>query len=617
MAAISSAASSAIPAERPRLQGWPLASVLIALMLTLLLSALDQTIVGTALPHIAGELKGYNLLSWVGTAYLLASATLVPIIGKLSDQFGRKWFLIPGVIIFLLGSALCGAAQSMGQLIAFRAIQGIGAAALLGLIFTLVGDIFPPAERARWQGMFSIVFGLASVIGPLAGGWLTDNGPLLGTFITPESRWRWVFYVNLPIGVIALAALFIWLPNSISVRSNRYTGGESLRRVDWLGAFFIASGTVALLLGLTWGSLGKQNNGYDWNSPQIMGILLVAGVFFVALILNETRAIDPIIPLRLFGNQVFAVNAALSLLLGMAFFAVVYYLPTYVQGVLGQAATNSGVVITPLTFTLVFGSFFGGQMITRTGRYQWLVISGAFIMLIGLGLLSTLDTNAPLWRVVVFMLVLGLGIGALLPTLTLVGQNSVPRTQIGVATGTTTFVRSLGATFGIAVVGSVINSSFTTELTNRLPQNLQIPPQALGPLTNQNTLEQALTNGATHNNYGALVNPNTGITLHDTLLQSAAANVPPGPAHDQIVAGISASITTQLNQILEAAREALGVAIVNGFRSGLIVCALIVVLSFFLKDVALQGRAKQEAAKAPGQEVESEPALADFAAFGE
>src|SRR2546423_5463259 len=291
-----------------RIHGLALGSVLAALMLTLLLEALDQTIVGTALPKIIGELQGFDRYTWVVTAYLLASTTMIPIVGKLSDQFGRKWFFVVGVVIFLTGSALSGASQTMDQLISFRAIQGLGAGTGIALVFTVVGDIFPPAERARWQGVFSAVYGFSSVVGPTVGGWLTDHGPLLGNLVTDATRWRWVFYINLPIGIVALAALLIYLPSNISVRSSRYTGWAAVRRIDFLGALLASSATICLLLGLTWG--GDQT--YAWTSLQVMGTLGASGLLYVAFFIAERFASEPILPLDLFGNQVFAADALLA-----------------------------------------------------------------------------------------------------------------------------------------------------------------------------------------------------------------------------------------------------------------------------------------------------------------
>src|SRR5579885_1642278 len=334
-----------------RIHGFALVSILVALMLTLLLEALDQTVVGTALPRIVASLQGFDRYTWVVTAYLLGSTTMVPIVGKLSDQFGRKWFFIAGVVIFLLGSALSGASQTMDQLIAFRALQGLGAGTGIALVFTVVGDIFPPAERARWQGIFSAVYGFSSVVGPTVGGWLTDHGPLLGSLITDATRWRWVFYINIPIGIIALVALLIYLPNNISERSSRYSGWAAVRRIDFLGAALAAAATICLLLGLSWGG----NQTYDWGSPQIVGVLAASGVLFVLFFITERFAAEPILPLDLFRNQVFSVSALLSLLQMMVLLGMALYLPFFFQGVLGLSATNSGATITSQSFSVVIG----------------------------------------------------------------------------------------------------------------------------------------------------------------------------------------------------------------------------------------------------------------------
>lgn len=588
-----------------KLTGWALGSVILALMLTLLLSALDQTIVGTALPKIIGELNGLDRIAWVGTAYLLTSATLIPILGKLSDQFGRKWILIGSVVVFLAGSALCGASQTMNQLIAFRAFQGLGAAGLMGMVFTLIGDIFPPIERPKWQGVFGVVFGISSVVGPLIGGWLTDNGPLLGTFITNESRWRWVFYVNLPVGVLALLALVIWLPSNISTRTSTYSGWQAVRRVDFLGTILAAAATVCLLLGLTWGSMGVANGGYDWNSQQIVGILIASVVLFIAFAINEMYAREPIIPLSLFKNRVIAVDAILSLLLGMAFLSVVYYLPTFVQGPLRQAATNSGIVVTPLTFTLIFASIVGGRLISKYGRYQWLTIVGAIILLGGTFLLSTINADTPVLNVTGIMLVLGLGIGCLMPTLTLVVQNAVDRTQLGVATSAVTYLRSLGSTLGIAIIGTVINSNFATELNKRFPAlPANTPASAVSALKNQNVLESALTTTTGHDQ---LYHTATQNAVNNAIAQATAAGKIPatGPAHDQAIAAITHQVTvgttTMLNQVLEAGRQALATSIVDGFKVGLIVCTLVLIGTFFLKDTPLKGAVRKEAGSMEGE----------------
>src|SRR3984893_15714049 len=266
-----------------RLRGVALFSVLAALMLTLLLEALDQTVVGTALPRIIGLLQGFDRYTWAGTAYSLASVIMIPTVGKLSDQFGRKWFLIAGTTIFLVGSALAGASQTMNELIAFRALQGLGAGIGIALVFTVVGDIFSPAERAKWQGIFGVVYGVSNLLGPTLGGWLTDHGPLLGSLVTDTTRWLLVFYVNLPLGILALVALLVYLPYNISIRNTRYTGWAAVRRIDFVGAILAAAATICLLLGLTWGG----NQTYDWSSVQVISVLIASAVLYIVFFIAE------------------------------------------------------------------------------------------------------------------------------------------------------------------------------------------------------------------------------------------------------------------------------------------------------------------------------------------
>ncbi|HEY6410358.1 MAG TPA: MFS transporter, partial [Ktedonobacteraceae bacterium] len=372
---IAPTSSSQQKSER-RLHGFALFSVLTALLLTLLLEALDQTVVGTALPRIIGSLQGFDRYTWAVTAYTLASITMIPIVGKLSDQFGRKWFLVAGTSIFLLGSALAGASQSMDQLIAFRALQGLGAGIGIALVFTVIGDIFPPAERAKWQSLFGVVYGFSNLVGPTLGGWLTDHGPLVSNLVTDATRWRWVFYINVPVGIVALVALLVYLPTNISERSSAaYRGWAALRRIDFLGALLATAATICLMIGLTLGS----DQTYAWNSPQLISILLTAGILYTLFVLTERFVAEPILPLDLFRNQVFAASAALSLLQMMVLVGLVIYLPLFLQGVLGVSATYAGAIITPLTLSSVVGAALAGFTVTMFKRYQAVTILGALI----------------------------------------------------------------------------------------------------------------------------------------------------------------------------------------------------------------------------------------------
>ena len=551
--------------ERARLTGWALAGVLASLMLTMLLAALDQTIVSTALPKILDELHGYNRYTWVVTAYLLAETTVIPIIGKLSDQFGRKWFLVAGVAIFLIGSVLSGTSNSMTQLIVFRGIQGIGAGFIFALVFTLIGDIFTPAERARWQGLFSGVFALASVIGPSLGGWITDN-----------TTWRWVFYVNMPVGVVALALLIFVLPNNLSLRSSAYRGTAAMRRIDFAGSITAAAATVCLLLGLTWGGVT-----YPWNSKHVIGILAAAVILFVAFFVIERRfAVEPILPLDLFKNKVFAAGALLSLTVGMALFAVVIYLPLFIQAVLGQTATNSGAVITPLTLTLAIGAAVVGQVIFKLGRYQIISIIGGFVLAIGVFLLIQMGPNVALGTVTINMIVVGIGLGMVQPVLTLAVQNAIPRTRLGVGTSAVTYLRTMGQTLGTAIIGAVVTNAATADLPTHLPPAAQnLPAGVLAAAANQQVLTQ----------------PALKAQIVNAAVQQATAAVPPGPQHAQAVATITAQAQTLLNQIFEASRLSLATGIHHAFVAALIIVGLAIVITFFLTDVPLASAPKAPA----------------------
>ncbi len=584
--------------QQRTLRGTALVAVLVALMLTLLLEALDQTVVGTALPKIIGELNGFSLYTWVATAYLLASTTVIPIVGKLSDQFGRKGFFLAGVTIFLIGSALCGAAQTIEQLIAFRALQGLGAGVGISLVFTVVGDIFPPAERARWQGIFGAVYGLSSVFGPTLGGWLTDHGPLVGNFITDVSRWRWVFYVNLPIGIIALVALIIYMPTNLSARTSRLRGWPAIRRIDFLGAALASAATILLLLGLTWG--GQT---YPWNSWQVIGALVGTAVLFGAFLLVERVAAEPVLPLDLFKNQVFASAALLSLLTGAVLLALVYYLPLFLQGVLGESATNSGAVITPMTVSLVIGSMAGGLLVAKTGRYQWIAISGAVLICIGSFLFSRMGETTQILQASGFMIVAGVGLGLFFAILTLAVQNAIPRTRMGVGTAATRYMQQAGNTLGVAIIGTVVNNSITSDIAGRLPAGAQ-------------RLTHAGIAAAT--NPQVLVNP----TYRDTLVATAkgfagraavaqaeaTGKIPPsGPGHDAAVAAITQQAQAQtaelLQQVFDALRHSLAVGIQHGFTAALVISLLVLVAAFFLKDVPLSKSFREE----PGRQAAATP----------
>lgn len=583
--------SSVAGEEKSRLRGIALVSVLAALMLTLLLEALDQTIVGTALPSIVGSFQGFDRYSWVVTAYLLASTTMIPVVSKLSDQFGRKWFLIVGVVVFLAGSVLSGMSQSMNQLIVFRGIQGLGAGTGIALVFTAIGDVFTPAERARWQGIFSGVYGFSSVVGPTLGGWLTDHGPLLGTIVTDTTRWRWIFYINLPVGILALLALIIYLPARLSQPSNTYRGWAAFKRVDFFGALLASIATVCLLLGLSWGS----DQTYAWNSLQVISTLVAAGLLYIVFFLVERFVSEPLLPLNLFRIQVFSASSALALFMGMVLLPTVIYLPLFLQGVMGESPTNSGLVLTPLTISMVIGSAASGFLIGRSGRYQFQTIVAVVILSVGIFLLGRMDATTTYLQASLFMVVAGIGMGLFFPVQTLTAQNAVPRSRIGVGTGVITYLRALGQTLGVAIVGTAVNNTIASDLPARVPANTvqQLTPQGWQAATNTEVL----------------IDPKYRDTVLHTAQhfasQAAAAKVPPGP-QQQIVAQQAAQQAAHLlNLVFDALRQSLVLAIQHGLLVVLFFCGGAFLAALFLKDVPLKrswGEAKAEGGS--GQEEE-------------
>ncbi len=579
-----------------RLRGFALISVLISLMLTLLLEALDQTIVGTALPRIIGNLQGFDRYTWVVTAYLLASTAMIPIVGKLSDQFGRKWFFIVGVITFLAGSALSGLSQTMDQLIIFRALQGLGAGTGIALVFTVVADIFPPAERARWQGIFSAVYGFSSVVGPTVGGWLTDRGPLLGNLVTDTTRWRWVFYINLPLGIIALIALLVYLPANISVRSNRHTGWAAIRRIDFLGALLSSGATVCLLLGLTWGS----NQTYDWNSPQVIGVLVAAGVLLIVFFIAERFAAEPLLPLDLFRNQVFSAGTGLAMMQGSVMLPLIIYLPLYLQVVLGQTATDSGAVITPLTISIVIGAAMSGFIIAMLKRYQMITILSALVLGFGMFLMTQMTATTSLLVAGRNMVIVGIGLGAFFPVTTLAVQNALPRTRLGVGTGSVRYLQALGQTLGLAIVGTVVNNVIASDIATRLTRQevQQLTPEGIKYATDPQILVDATYRDTV---VKTAVNFAKAKTVPKVVAQAVQqAQVPPGPQHKAAVdaisqhvsAEVSAQVTAQvthlLQQVFEALKQSLSVAIQHGFMTVLLFCGGVLLSALFLRDVPLK-----------------------------
>ncbi|MFJ5043306.1 DHA2 family efflux MFS transporter permease subunit [Streptomyces sp. NPDC088719] len=414
-----------------------------ALLLGMLLAALDQTIVSTALPTIVSELGGLDHLSWVVTAYLLAATAATPLWGKLGDQYGRKKLFQTAIVIFLIGSALCGVAQNMPQLIGFRALQGLGGGGLMVLSMAIVGDLVTPRERGKYQGLFGAVFGVTSVLGPLLGG-----------FFTEHLSWRWVFYINLPIGVVALVVIAAVL--HIPVRREKHT-------IDYLGTFLIAAVATALVLVA---SLGGTT--WAWSSPQIIGLAVLAVVLLVAFVAVERRAVEPVLPLKLFRIRTFSLVAVISFVIGFAMFGAMTYLPTFLQVVHDITPTMSGVHMLPMVIGLLITSTGSGQIVSRTGRWKVFPITGTAITAVGLVLLHQLDENSSTWLMSAFFFVFGAGLGLVMQVLVLVAQNSVSYRDLGVATSGVTFFRSIGSAFGVAIFGTIFANRLTGQLTDAL-----------------------------------------------------------------------------------------------------------------------------------------------------
>ncbi|MEU1214310.1 MDR family MFS transporter [Streptomyces sp. NPDC005790] len=421
-----------------------------ALLLGMLLAALDQTIVSTALPTIVSELGGLDHLSWVVTAYMLAATAATPLWGKLGDQYGRKKLFQTAIVIFLIGSALCGMAQNMPQLIGFRALQGLGGGGLMVLSMAIVGDIVTPRERGKYQGLFGAVFGVTSVLGPLLGG-----------FFTEHLSWRWVFYVNLPVGVVALLVIAAAL--HIPVRRTQHT-------IDYLGTFLIASVATCLVLVA---SLGGTT--WAWGSAQIIVLAVLAVVLLVAFVAAERRAAEPVLPLKLFRMRTFTLVAAISFVIGFAMFGAMTYLPTFLQVVHGITPTMSGVHMLPMVLGLLLTSTGSGQIVSRTGRWKIFPIAGTALTVAGLLLLHTLSENSSTWTMSLCFFVFGAGLGLVMQVLVLIVQNSVGYEDLGVATSGATFFRSIGASFGVAVFGTIFTNRLTGELEAAL-SGRSLPP---------------------------------------------------------------------------------------------------------------------------------------------
>ena len=508
--------------------------ILVGVLLVTFLSALDQTIVGVALPRIVGELGGTNeLYTWVITSYLLTATITGVFYGKLSDIYGRRLMLLFGVSVFLLGSFLSALSWSMESLILFRGIQGVGAGAIFPISLAIIGDLFTPRERGRYQGLFGAVFGVASIIGPLLGGWLTDN-----------LSWHWIFLVNLPIGAVTLYIIYRYLPS--------VHGEQPTRDLDYLGGLVFAVGVVFLLLGLT----NKQTA--DWTDVSVGGFLLIAAALTPVFLFIESRVAEPIVPLELFRNRNYAVTILATFLAAIGFFGAIIFLPRWFQFVQGVSPTESGLQILPLLAGVIISSIVAGALVSRTGKFKWILTGALAIMSVGILLFTGLGARTDLPLLWGWMFLAGLGVGPTLSVFTIVIQASVPFSRLGVATGNLVFFRQIGGSVGLAVVGTIFAESFASRLQPSLVE-AGVPAQQAAAVAAMSASGSDLTQVG-------------GMSLPDQLAQVPALQ----GLVDQVVAGIY---------------QAFSLAIGDTFWIGLAATMVaLVVVTIGLRDVPLLGR---------------------------
>jgi EmrB/QacA subfamily drug resistance transporter len=527
-----------------------------AVMLVLFLAALDQTIVGPALPRILTDLGGNELYTWVVTVYLLTSTVTGPLYGKLSDQFGRRPMLTIGISIFLLGSLLSGLSQASWQLILFRGLQGLGAGALFPISLAVIGDLFSPRERGRYQGFFGAVFAVAMIVGPLLGGFLTDN-----------FGWHWIFFVNLPIGVVAVAVIYRLMPKiSHPVR---------VISIDYVGAAAFTAAIVPLMLGLT----NKQTR--DWTDPLVGGLLLVALLLLGVFVWIESRAKDPILHLGLFKNRSFTASVLTTGLISFGFFGGIVFLPRWFQFVAGSSSTESGLQILPMMAGLMVGSIGSGQIVSRTGRYKWLVAAAMVIAGIGILLLTQLRADTPITTVWIWLAIMGLGIGPSMAVFTIIVQNAVPFREMGVATSALTFFRQIGGSIGLAIAGTVFGSSLASEIPGQLTA-AGVPQQIVDRIPSGTFTGGEITN--------------VGVDLGQQILSRAPAEARP------VLAPI-------IPNIVEGIHQAFSLAISYALWFGVAAAAVAAVITIvLLPELPLRHHVGEAAAPVPGQPKTDRPA---------
>jgi EmrB/QacA subfamily drug resistance transporter len=522
--------------------------VMVAVLLGLFLGALDQTIVGVALPRIVSDLKGSDLYTWVVTAYLLTSTITVPIYGKLGDVFGRQRMLIVGIVIFLAGSALSGLSQNMGELIVFRALQGCGAGALFPIALAVVGDLFTPRERGRYQGLFGAVFGLSFIVGPMLGGVITD-----------DISWHWIFYVNVPVGIVALYAISTRLPNL-------KTTAARLRDLDFSGIAIFTVGVVPILIGLTFKGLTDASGSlYGWTAWQVGGLILVGLALMAAFIVNEAHVRQPIIPLDLFSTRTLAFTNVAVFMVASCMFAAVIFIPLYYQVVQGVSATASGYSMWPLLLGLIITSVGAGFYLTRTGRYKVLLLVGLGVLIVGSFLLTHLSPATATPTLWLWLALTGLGIGPSMSVFTVVIQNAAPKERLGTATSTLTFLRQVGGVVGLAIAGTVFSQGLSTQMPKQLSA-AHLPSQLTAHFSGTGTFSE--------NNIASVGN------LGQTILQA-------------VPAASRAEVRPFLPQIVGALHNAMSLALGGVFWVAVVGAVLGFLATLVIRELPLRGSGRQ------------------------
>jgi len=523
--------------------------ILVAVLLTMFLSALDQTIVGTALPRIVTDLSGNELYVWVVTIYLLTATVSGPIYGKLSDLFGRRPMMMIGVSLFLLGSLLSALSQEMWQLIVFRGLQGLGAGAIFPIALSIIGDLFSPRERGKYQGLFGAVFALSSIIGPALGGFLTDT-----------ISWHWVFLVNLPLGIVALVVLWRLLPH---VRNP-----EAVRSIDYLGAAVFTGALVPLLLGLT----NKQFG--EWTDPQVGGLIALGLALSALFVWVESRAIEPILPLELFRNRTVTGSIIGTFLITFGFFGAIIFIPRWFQFVLGSSATISGYQMLPLMAGVMGSSISSGLIVARTGRYKWMTVGAMLLSVVGLFLMTGIRADTPVTTVWLWMFIAGLGIGPSFAVFTIIVQSAVAPRMLGAATSSLTFFRQVGGSVGLAIAGTIFGSSFTEEIPRQLGAQ-GVPQPLIDAFASVDAAEQ-----------GNLTN--VGVDLGQQILSSV-----PEPAR--------ATVEPFIGQIVDGVHQAFSLSIANTMWLAVLAAAgAAAVVALVVPELTLRRTVGPDAARAEG-----------------